>query len=85
MLKFACGRFLTTAKIPDDKSRLSLFDPLQEEISSRGRTLLEEPANPDQDFESYDKARVHYKACMNLQKLEDLGVKPLQVRLKRPV
>jgi hypothetical protein len=60
-----------------------LFDPLQEEISNRGRTLLEEPVNPDQDFESYAKARTHYKACMNLQKLEEVGVKPLQVTLSK--
>jgi len=62
--------------IPSDKSRWSSFDPLSEEIYTRGRSLLES-ANADDDFESYKQIRTHYKSCMNIDKLEEKGIQPL--------
>jgi len=79
--QFSCGRFMTTTTIPDDKSRFSVFDPLQEEIYSRGRTLLEEAERSD-DFESYKLARTHYRSCIDEDTLERKGVEPLKRKLK---
>jgi membrane metallo-endopeptidase-like protein 1 len=55
---------------------------VSEEISERGKILLEENPNPDEDFESYELARNHYRACTNLDKLEELGVEPLLQHLR---
>lgn len=62
--------------IPSDKSRWSSFDPLSEDIYLRGRALLDSKETED-DFESYKQIRSHYKACMNFDKLEELGIQPV--------
>ena len=67
--------------IPEDVSRWSAFEPLKEDIYIQGRTLLEAEQAED-DFESYQLARDHYKACINEEKLEELGVTPMQKKLK---
>ncbi len=68
------------ASIPSEKARLSPFDPVQEEILSRGKSLLEEePFDPD--FSTDILARAFYKSCMNSKDREKVGVKPLQVSL----
>ena len=43
--------------------------------------MLEEEQSKD-DFESYHLARDHYKACINEEKREELGVKPLLDKLQ---
>ena len=40
--QFACGRYVTETRIPDDKGRWSSFDVVGEEIYLQGRQLLEE-------------------------------------------
>ena len=67
--------------IPDDKSKWNSFEPIKEEIFIQGRTLLEAEQAED-DFEAYQLARDHYKACVNEEKLEELGVEPMQQKLK---
>ena len=79
--KFACGRFMATAEIPAEKSRMSVFDPLSEEIYLRGRTLLEEDPSED-DFESYKLARAYFRSCMNEARQEEVGVEPLKKVLR---
>ncbi len=81
VFQFACGRYATETRIPDDKGRWSNFDIVGEEIYLQGRTLLEEEAAPG-DFESYQLARDHFKACMNDEKREELGVQPLLDKLQ---
>lgn len=78
---FACGRFIDTARIPEDRGSITSFQPLNELILERGRTLLETPNDDKNDFEVYKKARDHYKACINEEKLDDLGIKPVQYKL----
>lgn len=47
----------------------------------RGRILLESGPT-EEDFESYELIRNHYRSCMNVDKLEELGVQPLLKLLK---
>lgn len=79
--QFSCGGYIADTPIPSDKGKWTAFDPVSEEIYLRGRTLLESPAQ-EGDFESYQLIREHYKSCTNEEKLEELGVKPLQDLLK---
>ena len=60
---------------------MSVFDPLQEEIYLRGKTLLEEEPSSD-DFESYQLARTQYRSCMNEDKREERGIEPLKLKLR---
>lgn len=41
-----------------------------------------EAEQSEDDFDSYKLARDHYKACINEEKLEELGVEPMQRKLK---
>ena len=67
--------------IPDDRSSWAAFEPIEEDIFIQGRTLLEAEQAED-DFGAYQLARDHYKACIDEEKLDELGVEPMQKKLK---
>ena len=75
---FACGSFLKTAVIPDDKTSINLWTPMEDKIESDGKRLLELPINDKNDFESDKLAKIFYKSCMDQNKLDDLGVGPVK-------
>jgi len=72
---------MSESRIPEDKTSLGSFNPITEIIYEQARTILEEEPSPD-DFESYKLARDHYKACVNEEKQNELGIKPLEEKLK---
>ena len=72
---------MTDTLIPDDKSKWTVFEPIEEDIYIQGRILLE-AVNSGDDFESYKSAREHYKACTNEEELEVLGAQPLLKKLQ---
>lgn len=75
--EYACGNFVSNARIPDDKGRWTNFGVISEKIYERGRTILEQGIN-DGDWETFKMAKRHYKACMDEEKREELGVKPMK-------
>ena len=81
--QFACGHFQRDAQIPEDKSKYSVFTSgLPDTIYKRGRELLE-AKDDDKDWKLFRMARKYYKSCMDLNRLEQLGVKPMLESLKR--
>ena len=46
------------------------------------RLRLLEDEGRDGDWEVFGKARKYYKSCMNLERLEELGVRPMLDTLK---
>ena len=81
--KFACGRFQKKTIIPDDRATWNSFAIIQEEIDSHVRKLIEAPISNKDDFESYKKAKKYYKSCMNEEKQNELGFKPLKEILSK--
>jgi len=81
--QFACGGFLANSVIPDNEDELSTsFTPAKEQIYIKGRILLEaEPS--EEDFVSDQNARNFYKACMNQEKIEELGLEPAHLLLNK--
>lgn len=80
--EFTCGRFQQDFRIPEDKGKwYTSFSPLGDTIYERGRRLLEDEVR-DGDWEVFGKARQFYKSCMNLERLEELGVRPMLDTLK---
>ena len=75
--KFACGGFDKKTIIPDDKPGWNPTYAIVETIESEGRKLIEELINDEKDFESYKKAKNYYKLCMDEEKQDAIGVKPL--------
>ena len=79
--QFGCGRYVAEARIPDDKGRWSTsFDTVGELVYVQGRQLLEAEPSED-DFASYQLARDQYKACVDEEKREELGMKPYLAKL----
>jgi len=74
--QFACGGFIKNNIIPEDRGSLSAFTPASEQIYIKGRILLEAEQSK-KDFNADQKARNYYKACMDQDKIEHLGLKPV--------
>ena len=65
------------AQIPEDKGSFSVFtSELPDTVLERGRRLLEAPRS-DRDWELFGLAKRFYRSCMNVDRLQDLGVTPL--------
>ena len=80
--EFACGRFQQNAQIPEDKGSYAEFtSKLPDSIYERGRLLLE-AEDRDEEWELFKVAKKFYRSCMNLGRLEELGVKPMLDSLK---
>ena len=80
--QFACGQFQQDARIPEDKSSYSVFtSELPDTVYKRGRELLE-AEDGDEDWELFRTAKKYYRSCMDLDRLEKLGVKPMLDSLK---
>ena len=80
--EYACGNFIKNVRIPDDRGRWNNFDVISERIYERGRSILEEPIQPG-DWEAFKMSKRYYKACMDEEKREELGIKPMQDYLEQ--
>lgn len=61
---FACGNFIKTTKIPDDKVSVNTFSVINDELQLQLRNLLEGQAEEDEPG-PFQLARNFYKSCMN--------------------
>jgi len=78
--QFACGGFEERVVIPDDRSTRSQFALIRESLQQQMREILEEePTTPQSKV--YDMARNVYKACMDVDKIEEIGLDPLKKML----
>ena len=73
--QFACGNFIRSSVIPDDKGQVSMFSKMNDKLSEQVRLLLEEP--PANQNSPYQLVRDAYQACMDQERIERLGVTPL--------
>ena len=69
-------------RIPDDKSGHTQFNIIDDELDYQLRDIL---SSNETSGESsvFEYAKDHYQACMNLDKLEDVGVQPALDLLKK--
>ena len=72
---FACGNFIRSSVIPDDKGQVSMFSKMNDKLSEQVRLLLEEPAANENS--PYMLVRNAYQACMDKERIEKLGVTPI--------
>ena len=80
---FACGGFTKNQIIPEDLTRWTIFNTIGKKIDYQGRKLLESPINEEEDFESDQKAKIFYKSCMQLEKIDELGSEPIKKLLAK--
>ena len=65
--KFACGSFIKTTTIPDDKTSVNTFSIIDDELSKQVRSRIEEPLQLNEP-KSFRLVKTLYKTCMNKSK-----------------
>lgn len=75
--QFACGNFIKETNIPDDKSSVTSFSVINDQLQDQLRTMIEEPIKDDEP-KPFKIAKELYKACMNKTAIEDDGLKTIK-------
>jgi len=79
--RFSCGQWVDSQVIADDRTSVSIFSLLQDDLNNKLRVLIEKAADPSEP-EFVLKMRNMYKSCMNLTAIEKVGNTPLSTLLK---
>eukprot|EP00066_Takifugu_rubripes_P007466 XP_003973047.1 PREDICTED: endothelin-converting enzyme 1 isoform X1 [Takifugu rubripes] len=74
---YACGGWIKSNPLPEGKSRWGTFSNLWEQNMLVMKHLLENTSINGLS-QAEEKAQRYYQACMNEDKIEELGAKPLQ-------
>jgi predicted metalloendopeptidase len=85
LYRFVNGRWLETTPIPADRSNYGAFTILQEAAEADVRELLETAAHDPRRTPGSDaqKAGDFYASFMDVERIEALGLTPLQAELER--
>ncbi|XP_046994837.1 neprilysin-1-like [Schistocerca americana] len=75
--QYACGTWNKKHVIPEDRSSISTFEVLADQLQVILKGVLEEPIN-ELDSEATQKAKRFYNSCMNIQQIRRLGDEPLR-------
>lgn len=62
--KYSCGNWIESQIIPEDKTSVSLFSVVQDELDNKLRNLIERETTAD-DAPIVEKMRNLYESCMN--------------------
>lgn len=63
--------------IPDDKTTVTAFSVIENELKDQLRVIVQEPIQSD-DIEPFQNVKRLYRACMNTTLIEAQGVGPLR-------
>lgn len=67
--KYSCGNWIDSQIIPEDKTSVSLFSVVQDELDNKLRNLIEKPPASEGDSPPIvEKMRNLYESCMNTSK-----------------
>ncbi|KAH9413417.1 Membrane metallo-endopeptidase-like 1 [Dermatophagoides pteronyssinus] len=74
--QFACGNWVKKHIIPEDRSSLSTFEVMADDLQIILKDLLEQVPN-SADNSATLKAKRFYQSCMNIQKINKIAVQPI--------
>lgn len=80
--QYACGTWNRLHVIPEDRSSISTFEVLADQLQVILKRVLEEPAN-EEDNAATLKAKMFYKSCMDIPRIREIGDAPLKQTLAR--
>ncbi|KAK6620414.1 18S rRNA pseudouridine methyltransferase [Polyplax serrata] len=81
--QYACGTWNKKHIIPEDRSSISTFEIMADQLQVILKGVLEEPFGENETIISATrKAKLFYKSCMNLQQIGKIGDAPLREVLK---
>ncbi|XP_067006028.2 neprilysin-2 isoform X2 [Anabrus simplex] len=75
--QFACGNYIQTHNIPDDKSTVNTFTHITDQLMEKLRTMVEEPMSPNEG-KPFKLVKRLYRACMNKTLIESRGLEPIR-------
>ncbi|XP_035206778.1 neprilysin-1-like isoform X1 [Stegodyphus dumicola] len=75
--QYACGTWNKLHMIPQDRSSISTFEVMADDLQVILKGLLEEPAN-NHDNSATIKAKTFYKSCISTAQIDAIGDKPLR-------
>lgn len=78
--EFACGTFLKETVIPDDKTQVTAFSVIDDQLNDQLRVIINEPIQTS-DIAPFQNAKSLFKACSNTAAIEALGVTPVTNKL----
>ena len=79
--EFACGTWNKRHIIPEDRSSVSTFEVLADQLQIILKTLLEAPAAPD-DSQISQESKHLYQSCVNMSQIVKIGDHPLREGLE---
>ncbi|XP_018009275.1 neprilysin-2-like [Hyalella azteca] len=75
--EYACGNYLRTKNIPDEKSSISQFSDISDALNQKLRTLVESE-DSSEDTSSSLMVKQLYKSCMDTESIAEQGLQPLK-------
>ncbi|KAK4876270.1 hypothetical protein RN001_012692 [Aquatica leii] len=75
--QYACGTWKKNHVIPEDRSSISTFEVMADQLQVILKGVLEESINED-DNEATAKAKTFYNTCMNIPQIRKIGDTPLR-------
>ncbi|CAB3370699.1 Hypothetical predicted protein [Cloeon dipterum] len=75
--QYACGSWNKKHIIPEDRSSISTFEVMADQLQVILKGVLEEPFD-EHDNDATKKAKLFYKSCMDIAKIRVLSDKPLR-------
>ncbi|XP_031352188.1 neprilysin-1 isoform X2 [Photinus pyralis] len=75
--QYACGTWKKNHVIPEDRSSISTFEVMADQLQVILKGVLEESINAD-DNEATTKAKTFYNTCMNIPQIRKIGDDPLR-------
>lgn len=79
--QYACGTWNRRHVIPEDRSSISTFEVLANQLQVILKRILEEPPN-NEDNNATLKAKMFYKSCMDIPRIREIGDTPLRKTLE---
>lgn len=78
--EYACGRFLDERVIPDDKTGITAFSDIENDMKNHLRIIVNEPIN-ETDIQPFKNVRLLNQACLDLTAIENLGTEPIMSKI----
>lgn len=72
---FACGNFVKSTYIPDDKLTVDTFTALADQIDIQLRTIIEDEIDPNES-KVFSLVKKMHRSCMNRTAVEAMGLEP---------
>ncbi|KAK9502137.1 hypothetical protein O3M35_012728 [Rhynocoris fuscipes] len=80
--QYACGTWNKMHLIPEDRSSISVFEVLSDQLQVILKGVLEEPYNSE-DNAATKKAKLFYKTCMDIRQIRKVSDTPLRAALNK--